>query len=210
MSSNESVTANFVPLEAYNLSVSPSAGGSVTDANPPVNINCPGACSHQHPYGASVTLTATPAAGYTFVGWNNCSSSTATCNLTITSATSVVATFEPEYTLSVTASPSGGGSVSDGGSLHCPGTCSQQYAQGTNVTLTATAAAGYALSSWSSCPSPSGATCQVTMNGAASVTATFTAVAPTQHTPTVSVSGSGSVTDGSGAINCPSGSCSKA
>lgn len=65
----------------------------------------------------------------------------------------------------VTSSPAG---------INCGSDCSENYADGTVVTLTATPASGYAFTGWGGDCSGTSA-CQVTMNGAASITATFTA-----------------------------------
>jgi hypothetical protein len=78
------------------------------------------------------------------------------------------------HTLTVTISGTGSGTVSGGG-IACPGTCSAQIAGGSVVTLTATAASGSTLASWSGggC-SGTAPTCNVTMNGDQAVTVTFT------------------------------------
>ncbi len=65
----------------------------------------------------------------------------------------------------VTSSPSG---------ITCPSTCSNNFALGTTVTLTAFPSAGSAFSGWIGCDSASGNTCIVTMNSARTVTANFT------------------------------------
>ena len=78
----------------------------------------------------------------------------------------------PPPTFALTVAVSGSGSVSDGGSISCPGSCSASFASGTAVTLTATPAAGSLFSGWSGACSGSGS-CVVTMSAAKSVTATF-------------------------------------
>jgi hypothetical protein len=57
--------------------------------------------------------------------------------------------------------------------------CSQSFVNGASVTLTATAASGYAFSGWAGACSGSAPTCAVTLNSAQSVDATFTASPPT-------------------------------
>ncbi len=77
--------------------------------------------------------------------------------------------------LTVNIAGTGGGTVSGTG-LTCSGrTCTGQYPAGTQVQLTATPDANSAFQSWSGCTSTSGASCQVTVNQAATVTATFKA-----------------------------------
>jgi uncharacterized repeat protein (TIGR02543 family) len=79
---------------------------------------------------------------------------------------SVTAVFIAQYTLTVAASPPGGGTVAlspSGGT----------YASGTVVTLTATAASGYAFDSWSGDASGATNPATVTMDANKSVTANF-------------------------------------
>jgi len=72
------------------------------------------------------------------------------------------------YTLSVTASPAAGGSVTLNPNA-------SSYAAGTVVTLTAVAASGYTFSAWSGGAAGTSTTTTVTMNSNTSVTAAFTA-----------------------------------
>jgi uncharacterized repeat protein (TIGR02543 family) len=72
------------------------------------------------------------------------------------------------YTLSVTASPSAGGSVTLSPSA-------SSYTAGTVVTLTAVPASGYTFSGWSGAASGTATTTTVTVNANLAVTAAFTA-----------------------------------
>src|SRR5437660_4013960 len=85
----------------------------------------------------------------------NCSTSPSTLPLNVTVAGSANGT--------VTSSPAG---------INCPGACSANFASGTTVTLTPTAAAGGTFAGWSGACSGTG-TCSVNMTAAQSVTATF-------------------------------------
>jgi hypothetical protein len=89
------VTANFVTI--YTLSIGRSGSGTVT-ATPDGtdrSINCGSNCSAKFIQGTTVTLTATPAPGLTFVSWTNgCVSSTPTCNVVISKDTSAQANFK--------------------------------------------------------------------------------------------------------------------
>ena len=95
--------------------------------------------------------------------------STASGTLTPISASPSVTT-SPARTLTVVVT--GSGTVSGGG-ISCPGTCSNSYAAGTVVSLSAAPAAGFSLSSWGGACSGTGA-CSVTMSDSQSVSATFT------------------------------------
>ena len=83
--------------------------------------------------------------------------------------------------LSVSLGGSGAGSVAGSASpaIACPGACSQQYANGTSVTLTATAAAGSRFTSWSGggC-SGAASTCIVKLSADVAVIATFGPLGP--------------------------------
>lgn len=140
---------------------SPAAGGSITRS--------PNASTYAA--GTVVTLTATPASGYTFVNWSGGASGTnTTTTVTMNANTSVTANFTNStggtYTLTTTASPSGGGSITRSPNA-------STYAAGTVVTLTATPASGYTFANWSGAASGSTTTTTVTMNGNLSVTANF-------------------------------------
>jgi uncharacterized repeat protein (TIGR02543 family) len=72
--------------------------GSGMVAGSPGNITMcePGGdgCFGSFAYGTDVTLTATPSSGYIFAGWSGAGcSGTAACSITVTSNTSVTATF---------------------------------------------------------------------------------------------------------------------
>lgn len=83
-------------------------------------------------------------------------------------------TFGPSsYTLSVSKSGSGSGTVSSSpGGISCPGTCAAAYAPGTAVQLFASPSPGSTFTGWGgSCFGTGG--CVVTMNSATSVSASF-------------------------------------
>jgi hypothetical protein len=73
------------------------AGNVVSD---PVGINCGADCNESLPSGSSVTLTATSTAGSVFAGWTGVTctggNSGLTCAFTLSSDTTVTATFNPD------------------------------------------------------------------------------------------------------------------
>jgi hypothetical protein len=90
-----SVTANFSTI--YTLSIGRSGSGTVTATPSGTDraINCGSNCSAKFMQGTSVTLTATPAPGLSFVSWTNgCVSSVPTCTVTINKDTSAQANFK--------------------------------------------------------------------------------------------------------------------
>lgn len=84
----------FVDTYTVTLSVTIAGSGTVTSA--PAGISCTTACSHEFEPKTTVTLTATPGLGSTFVGWSDASCpGTDPCTLMPTSDTSITATFNP-------------------------------------------------------------------------------------------------------------------
>ncbi|HEV2401922.1 MAG TPA: hypothetical protein VGS27_33635 [Candidatus Sulfotelmatobacter sp.] len=103
--------------------------------------------------------------------------------------------------LTVTAPSAGSGTVtSTPKGINCPTTCTANFAQGTKVQLSAKPGSNYFFEGWSGACSGDAA-CTVTMSGAESVGATFTA----GETLSVSVGGNGTgkVTSTPAGITCP-------
>lgn len=140
----------------YKLSVNTIGNGSVS----------PG--SGVYAEATTVTLTATPDAGYLFSGWSgDASGSSLTTSVVMNTDKSVTATFVPEtssdqYTLTI--SIVGNGSVSPSGGI---------YDAGTIVSLIATPDVGYEFSEWSGDISGTNLSTNVTMDSNKSITATF-------------------------------------
>ena len=94
-------------------------------------------------YGASCTLTATPADNYIFVNWSKDGvvvSTEAVYSFTVVGSGNYVATFAPnEFQINVSANPFNGGTVTGAG----------VYGYGATATLTATANTGFDFVNWS-------------------------------------------------------------
>jgi virginiamycin B lyase len=159
-----------------------SGAGQVT-SNIPVGsgqINCSAtstSCALTYMTGFPITLTASAAANSVFSGWSGggCSG-TAPCTLTLGSNTTVTATFAstlPSFMLSVAPAGTGSGTVTSNPSgINCGATCSASFLSGTQIALTATAAAGSTFAGWSG-GGCSGVTCTVTLTANTTVTPTF-------------------------------------
>jgi hypothetical protein len=108
-SSNSSVFTQIV-LQNFALTVNMSGSGTVTSS--PSGINCSSTCSVSFTGGAQVSLTATPASGWSFTGWGGACGGVGACSVTMNAAQSVSATFSQSYTggawTAVTAAPSTG------------------------------------------------------------------------------------------------------
>jgi hypothetical protein len=120
-----------------------------------------------------VTLTAVADAGSSFMGWSGACTGAGDCVVTMSEAKSVTATFAlGTNVLTVLKDGTGSGSVSSiSAGIDCGDDCAELYNLGTAVTLTATATAGY-FAGWSGACTGTGS-CEVTMDAAQDVTATF-------------------------------------
>ena len=130
VSGARTLTATFA-LKQYtiNASASPAMGGAVSGGG-------------VYPHFDAVTVTASAAIGYDFVHWTENSQIVSTepqYMFTVTGARDLTAHFAlKEYTVNVSALPVDGGLVSGSGT----------YTHGQEITVTATAAEGYAFVHW--------------------------------------------------------------
>ncbi len=186
------VTATFA-LQTFALSVSKSGAGSGTVTSSPAGIDCGATCGASYDYGSVVTLSASPAVGSTFTGWSGSGcSGTGSCQVTMSAARNVTANFALQsLALSVTKLGAGSGTVTSSPlGISCGATCAASFSYGTVVTLAAPASFGSVFAGWGGACSGTGS-CQVTMDAAKSVTASF----QLQSFPlTVTKAGSGSGT----------------
>ncbi len=180
------VTATFgdrpppPPPGKHQLVVVVQGKGRVTSS--PAGIDCDsGTCSSAFDSGASVTLTAVPAAGFTFSGWGTDCNGPGACTLSLSKDATVFASFvaapppPPPARVHLTASVSGSGTVSGGG-LSCgesASTCDVMLDAGTTVTLTASAAGGTRFMGWGGACSGTLNPCQLTLQADTNVTAAF-------------------------------------
>jgi len=100
MTAARSVTATFNPI-SYTLTVSKGGMATGVVASSPSGIDCGADCTEDYSSGASVTLSATPAAGTAFTGWSGACSGSGACTVSMTSARSVAASFDVIRTMSV-------------------------------------------------------------------------------------------------------------
>lgn len=214
MSQARMVTATFAA--PHPLTITTAGGGHGSVASTPAGIACAhtggtqsGTCALTLPEGATVTLTATAAVGHAFTGWTGggCAG-TAPCQVIMTEARTITATFIHTPTLTVVMAGSGSGMViSAPVGIACSsvngapsGACSAPYPAGTAVTLTAQGTAGSAFVGWSGEGCSGTAPCQVTLTQARTVSATFT---PT-YTLTIAPGGpgTGTITSVPAGITC--------
>ena len=132
------VIANFLGLHQVSLTVTTVGSGTVTSS--PSGIVCPGDCSEDYAANTEVTLTAEAVAPYVFVGWSeDCSGAGTETKVIVDTPKSCTATFtEPLYTITASALPTAGGSVtcvpnpvSPGSTSTCTIITNQYYTLGT-------------------------------------------------------------------------------
>ncbi len=204
LNADTSITAEFTAT-AFVVEVTRVGGGFGSVESDPLGIDCPGDCSELFDRSETVTLAASASPGSSFVGWQGDCSGNADCLLDMDAGPYLVdAQFELLRLLEVGFAGSGSGSVlSNPAGIDCPGSCSAEFVNGTQVTLTPVAAPGSAFTGWGGIDSlcPGTALCVLPMNTARTVTATFqTGLA----TLSVSIIGGGRVTSQPAGIDCPS------
>lgn len=159
---------DYQAAEKFSLAVTTnptSGGGNVTIT--------PTSPDNKYKSGASITLKATPATGYTFSGWGGDLSGTETSKtFTITKNTTVTATFvKPvvKCTLTVTITPAAGGTVQ----ITPTGNV---FDAGTQITLKETPNSQYKFKFWGGALSGSEETKTFTISSNTKVTATFESI----------------------------------
>ena len=196
-----SCTATFDVIPPNMLAVTLSGTGSGTVTSGPPGINCGVDCSEMYSFGTVVTLTPTPDVNSTFGGWTgdpDCTDG----SVTMDAAHGCTATFtQITHPLTVITAGSGMGTVTSAPpGITCGGDCTEDYPQGTVLTLTPSPSAGSVFDSWSGDADSSDGS--VTMAAPRSCTATFIQT----FALTITAVGNGSVTSSAGGIGCP-GDC---
>ena len=165
----------MAPIDVGPFDVITSAVGSgsvTTDPTGPI-----------HALGSEVALTASPDAGWRFVGWSGgLSGAENPTTTTVTSDLAIIATFEEIPAYPLTTNVVGSGSVSSAPSA-------AEYPDGTSIVLTAMPAAGWVFAGWSGDASGSLNPITVAIDAATDVTATFAVDEPLTLTTTVTAGG---------------------
>jgi hypothetical protein len=171
LSGDATVTANYT--QVFTLLVAVQGSGAVTSV--PAGIDCGADCTEIFASGTNVTLTPAAGAGFIFSGWTG----DADCfdgSVVMTGDRSCTASFSLNtFTLTVSAAGTGFGSVSSSlAGIDCGADCTETYAGGTTVTLTADPALRSFFTGWGG-----DADCAdgvVTMTADCSCTAAFSAM----------------------------------
>ena len=181
VNANHTLVANFTyvpPTYTVSVSANPTNGGTVTGEG-------------TFTEGQSCTVTATPNTNYTFTNWTENGtvvSTNASYTFTVNANHTLVANFTyvpPTYTVSVSANPANGGSVTGGGT----------FTEGQSCTVTATPNTNYTFTNWTENGTvvSTNASYNFTVNANHTLVANFTYIPPT---PTYTVSVSANPTNG--------------
>jgi hypothetical protein len=172
MDADKTVSASFSATTGqYTVTVQPTTGGSVA-LSPSGGTYAPGTL---------VTVTAVPASGYRFGSWSgSLSGSTNPTTLLVDGNKTISASFVRQYPVSVSTTGSGSVTLSPSGGL---------YDVGTVVTLTAVPGPAASFLGWGGALSGTQNPTTLVVDGAKSVTASFTV----SYKLSVSTKGKGSV-----------------
>ncbi len=174
---NSNVTVEFEAIPQFTLTIVTVGNGDVTVdgeiySQPVVAFS-----------GSEISLVAVPDASWTFEGWTgDLTSTNATETITLTQDMTITATFVEEvveYTLTVVTV--GEGSVTANGSVY---TGPITAAQGTEITLLATAADAWLFEGWTGDVTNANASIAVTLTQDMTVTANFRAFVSATINPT--------------------------
>jgi uncharacterized repeat protein (TIGR02543 family) len=179
MDANKTAQANFARIE-YQLTMGSATGGS----------SSPTAGSYTYYSGDVVPLDATPSAGYHFVNWSGAvvDPNSASTTVLMDAPKTVTPNFalDSTFPLTISVSPVAGGTTTP-----APGT--YNHPVGTNVTITASANAGYHFVNWTGDVqgTVTNMSMTVTMDRARLLSANFELDSQPQHTLTMQVNQSG-------------------
>jgi hypothetical protein len=215
-----------VPAE-FELTLEKSGEGEGTVSSEPAGIDCGSTCSAPYEEGTAVTLSASPAEGSEFNGWTGCDAeSEGKCEVTMSGAKTVEAEFGlepaagPTQPLTLEKHPLGTGEgtvASNPAGIECGTACTsetQEFEEGSLVTLTASAAAGSIFKAWTGCAKDTstpeleeetgahGRRCTVHMTTALTVTAKFMAVSAITASKSAESSGAGTISSIPAGIAC--------
>jgi hypothetical protein len=190
------IIATFVAEPAGDLLKIEKTGEGTVVSNP-AGISCGATCEASFEAGKTVTLTASPAAGYAFSAWGGCTEHVGlTCKVLMSKNPQVVkVAFVATPSLTIEKTGSGYGKIAATG-ISCDESCSKESAAvktGTAVTVKTTPAKGSEAAvieggtgNASSC---SGATCTFTISEASSLKVKFNPIP--SKTLTVKLTGPG-------------------
>jgi YD repeat-containing protein len=203
MDLDKSCGAKFVKFFMLTIQKNGSGSGNVSSLDG--LIDCGGDCSEEYGANSIVSFNRIPDPGSTFVGWSGPSGcpTSPTSSALMVSDLACTARFDliTVHTLTVNKTGTGNGTVtSSPAGIDCGADCSENYNDGTAVTLAATPDTGASFTGWSG-----DADCSdgfVTMDAAKSCTANFTLIIQYPLAVTKDGTGTGTVMSSPGGIDC--------
>ncbi len=193
----------FIGPDMSDLTVEKSGNGAGTVTSTPAGIDCGTDCTAVFPTDSDVDLSAVPDTGSEFTMWDqDCSGTNPDTTITLMTTSVCEAIFSLEqFNVNVNLAGTGSGTVtSNPAGINCPGTCSDMFDFGSNITLTESANADSDFIGWTGDPECTGG---VINNLTADVTciATFDLKMFTL-TANKAGNGTGTVTSAPPGINC--------
>ena len=173
----DGTTVTIANVVRHDLTVTAPANGRITGSG----IDCGGTrtdCAATFADNVSVTLEASPEAGYALDEWTDDCSGRGDCGLVMDADRTVGATFGTARKLTVTAPANGKitGGIGTEEVIDCGSDCAETVADGTAVALKAEPASDYGFSSWGgACAAETSSACSVTLNADRTVSVAFVA-----------------------------------
>ena len=173
----DGTTVTIANVVRHDLTVAAPSNGRITGSG----IDCGGTrtdCAATFADNVSVTLEASPEAGYALDEWTDDCSGRGDCGLVMDADRTVGATFGTARKLTVTAPANGKitGGIGTEEVIDCGSDCTETVADGTAVALEAEPASDYGFSSWGgACAAESSSACSVTLNADRTVSVAFVA-----------------------------------
>ncbi|MDD4322992.1 MAG: CARDB domain-containing protein [Dehalococcoidales bacterium] len=183
INSDKTVTAVFVQIPTYTLSIAINGEGSVDPATGNYSIQ----------ENETVSLSATPADGWRFIGWTGgvTDPDSATTTVVMNENKNITANFAPRDSFALTVNIEGSGSTTPQEGTHT-------YSRDAEVEVTANPAQGYKFDSWlGDVSDPNSATTTVVIDDDKEITARFVEIPA--YTLTIEVSGNGTTEPAPGA-----------
>ncbi len=189
---------DLAPAPDYPVTVGLGGSGSVTSE--PAGISCGAVCAARFKTDSTVTLKATPRAGWGFAGWQGACSGTGTCALTIDGPKAATAVFTPpSYRVNVAAAGEGS-VVSAPAGLDCGTSCGASFPSGSVLALTAQPVQGATFVRWSGGCTGTDPVCRLTVSRGIAVTASFSGAGGVPFA--LASTGPGTIRGSSGGLAC--------
>ena len=167
------------PPQAFTISTSGAGDGLVSMVANGQVTTCRGTCTRSYGQNTMLKITAVPAYGAKLAGWSGaCRGAKSTCVVRLRTPKSVDANFVPVpfMPLAYTRGGAGAGTVTiivGGAKMNCSENCTNQFPQGTRITVTAVPAKNVSFSGWSGVCRGRKSTCTFTLKGQSSLSASF-------------------------------------